>query len=116
MLEPDVRLVKLPKRFVGGAAAAVDDVSLDIPRASFTTLLGPSGCGKTTTLRMIAGFYEPDAGDIFLGARRVNAIPVHRRKTAMVFQAYALFPHLTVEENVGYGPRLARLAADPART
>jgi iron(III) transport system ATP-binding protein/spermidine/putrescine transport system ATP-binding protein len=115
MLEPHVRLVKLSKRFVGGAAVAVDDVSLEIPRASFTTLLGPSGCGKTTTLRMIAGFYEPDAGDIFIGARRVNDLPVHRRKTAMVFQDYALFPHMSVEENVGYGPRLARVGADAAR-
>src|SRR6266852_7311915 len=114
-LDPHVRLVKLTKRFVGGAAAAVDDVSLEIPRASFTTLLGPSGCGKTTTLRMIAGFYEPDAGDIFIGPRRVNDVPVHRRKTAMVFQDYALFPHMSVEENVGYGPRLARAGPDAAR-
>ena len=114
-LDPHVRLVKLSKRFVGGAAAAVDDVSLEIPRASFTTLLGPSGCGKTTTLRMIAGFYEPDSGDIFIGPRRVNDVPVHRRKTAMVFQDYALFPHMSVEENVGYGPRLAGVGADAAR-
>src|SRR5256885_714119 len=113
--EPHVRLVKLSKRFVGGPAAAVDDVSLQIPRASFTTLLGPSGCGKTTTLRMIAGFYEPDAGDIFIGPRRVNDIPVHRRKTAMVFQDYALFPHMSVEQNVGYGLRLAHVAADARR-
>src|SRR5712691_2380832 len=113
--DPHVRLVKLTKRFVGGAAAAVDDVSLDIPRASFTTFLGPSGCGKTTTLRMIAGFYEPDSGDIFIGQRRVNDVPVHRRKTAMVFQDYALFPHMSVEQNVGYGPRLAGVGADAAR-
>ena len=115
MLEPHVRLVKLTKRFVGGAAAAVEDVSLEIPRASFTTLLGPSGCGKTTTLRMIAGFYEPDSGDIFIGPRRVNDVPVHRRKTAMVFQDYALFPHMSVAENVGYGPRLAGVGTDAAR-
>jgi ABC-type Fe3+/spermidine/putrescine transport system ATPase subunit len=114
-LDSHVRLVKLTKRFVGGAAAAVDDVSLEIPRASFTTLLGPSGCGKTTTLRMIAGFYEPDSGDIFIGARRVNDVPVHRRKTAMVFQDYALFPHMSVAENVGYGPKLAGVGADAAR-
>src|ERR1700738_640710 len=113
--EPHVRLVKLSKQFDGSAAAAVDDISLDIPRASFTTLLGPSGCGKTTTLRMIAGFYEPDAGDIFIGPRRGNHVPVHRRNTAMVFQDYALFPHMSVEENVGYGPRLARVGADTAR-
>src|SRR5713226_10528855 len=115
MPEAHVRLVHLVKRFAGSPAAAVDDVSLEIPRASFTTLLGPSGCGKTTTLRMIAGFYEPDAGDIFIGARRVNDVPVHRRKTAMVFQDYALFPHMSVEENVGYGPKLAHVAAGPMR-
>jgi ABC-type Fe3+/spermidine/putrescine transport system ATPase subunit len=110
-----VRVVHLVKRFAGSAAAAVDDVSLDIPRASFTTLLGPSGCGKTTTLRMIAGFYEPDSGDIIVGARRVNDVPVHRRKTAMVFQDYALFPHMSVEENVGYGLKLAGVGGDARR-
>jgi ABC-type Fe3+/spermidine/putrescine transport system ATPase subunit len=113
--EAHVRLVHLTKRFVGSAASAVDDISLDIPRASFTTLLGPSGCGKTTTLRIIAGFYEPDAGDIFIGARRVNDVPVHRRKTAMVFQDYALFPHMSVEQNVGYGLRLAGTRGDALR-
>src|SRR5205823_6246131 len=82
---------------------------------SFTTLLGPSGCGKTTTLRLIAGFYEPDAGDIYVGGRRINDVPVHRRNTAMVFQDYALFPHMTVEENVGYGLKLARLGRDEIR-
>src|SRR6266496_3103269 len=112
--EAHVRVVNLVKRFPGAAAAAVDNVSLEIPRASFTTLLGPSGCGKTTTLRMIAGFYEPDSGDIFIGPRRVNDVAVHRRKTAMVFQDYALFPHMSVEENVGYGPRLAGVGKDAA--
>jgi ABC-type Fe3+/spermidine/putrescine transport system ATPase subunit len=111
MPEPDahVRLVGLTKRFPGGAGAAVDNVSLDIPRGSFTTLLGPSGCGKTTTLRIIAGFYEPDAGEVFIGDRRITQLPVHRRRTAMVFQDYALFPHMDVAENVGYGLRLAHL-------
>ena len=108
-----LRLDHVTKRF--GETPAVNDISFDVPRGSFATLLGPSGCGKTTTLRMIAGFYEPDAGDIFIGPRRVNDLPVHRRKTAMVFQDYALFPHMSVEENVGYGPRLARVGADPAR-
>src|SRR6202048_5542828 len=107
MDKASVRLDHVTKHF--GAAVAVDDVSLEIPAASFTTLLGPSGCGKTTTLRMIAGFYDPDAGDIFIGPRRINDVPAHRRKTAMVFQDYALFPHMSVEENVGYGPRLAGL-------
>jgi ABC-type Fe3+/spermidine/putrescine transport system ATPase subunit len=102
-----VRLVGVSKRF--GEEAAVNNVSLDVPRGSFTTLLGPSGCGKTTTLRLVAGFYEPDAGDIFIGERRVNDVPVHRRRAAMVFQDYALFPHMTVDENVSYGLRLAKL-------
>jgi ABC-type Fe3+/spermidine/putrescine transport system ATPase subunit len=115
MPEAHVRLVHLVKQFTGAPVAAVDDVSLDIPRGSFTTLLGPSGCGKTTTLRTIAGFYEPDAGDIFIGARRVNDVPVHRRKTAMVFQDYALFPHMSVEENVGYGLRLAGVRREQAQ-
>jgi ABC-type Fe3+/spermidine/putrescine transport system ATPase subunit len=113
--EAHVRVINLVKRFAGAPAAAVDDVSLDIPRASFTTLLGPSGCGKTTTLRMIAGFYEPDSGDIIVGTRRVNDVPVHRRKTAMVFQDYALFPHMSVEENVGYGLKLAGVSGDALR-
>jgi ABC-type Fe3+/spermidine/putrescine transport system ATPase subunit len=107
MPEAHVRLANLIKRFDG--SLAVDDVSLEIPRASFTTLLGPSGCGKTTTLRMIAGFYEPDQGDIFIGSRRVNDVPAHRRRAAMVFQDYALFPHMSVEDNVSYGLRLAHV-------
>lgn len=107
LADAHVRLVGVSKRFAADAAA-VDGVSFEVPRGSFTTILGPSGCGKTTTLRMIAGFYQPDGGDIFLGDRRLNDVPAHRRGTAMVFQDYALFPHMTVEENVGYGPRLAR--------
>jgi ABC-type Fe3+/spermidine/putrescine transport system ATPase subunit len=99
-------LSSVTKRF-GNNAPAVDDVSLEVPRGSFTTLLGPSGCGKTTTLRMIAGFYEPDVGDIYIGDRRINDVPAHRRGTAMVFQDYALFPHMSVAENVGYGLKLA---------
>src|SRR5437867_13345354 len=90
----------------------VDDVSFTIPRGAFATLLGPSGCGKTTTLRMIAGFYDPDAGEINLGGRRINDLPAHRRGTAMVFQDYALFPHMTVRDNVAYGLRLARVKAN----
>ena len=109
-----VRLVGVTKRF-GHNPPAVDDVSLEVPRGSFTTFLGPSGCGKTTTLRMIAGFYEPDAGDIFLGERRINDVPAHRRRTAMVFQDYALFPHMSVAENVAYGPKLARVGREEVR-
>ena len=101
-----LRLTHVTKRF--GDAAAVDDVSFDVPRGSFATLLGPSGCGKTTTLRMIAGFYEPDVGDIELGGKRINNLPAHKRGAAMVFQDYALFPHMSVRANVGYGLRLQR--------
>ena len=103
-----LRLTHVTKRF--GTAAAVDDVSFEVPRGSFATLLGPSGCGKTTTLRMIAGFYDPDAGDIELGGRRINNLPAHKRGAAMVFQDYALFPHMSVFDNVAYGLRLAKNA------
>jgi ABC-type Fe3+/spermidine/putrescine transport system ATPase subunit len=103
-----LRLAGVSKRF-GHNPPAVDNISLDVPRGSFTTLLGPSGCGKTTTLRMIAGFYEPDSGDIYLGERRINEVPAHRRQTAMVFQDYALFPHMSLAENVAYGLKLGGL-------
>jgi ABC-type Fe3+/spermidine/putrescine transport system ATPase subunit len=111
MPDVHVQLEHVTKRFGTDPAgpAAVDDVDLGVPHGSFTTLLGPSGCGKTTTLRMIAGFYEPDRGRILIGGRVMNDVPVHRRKIAMVFQDYALFPHMSVQDNVGYGLRLARL-------
>jgi ABC-type Fe3+/spermidine/putrescine transport system ATPase subunit len=96
------------KRF--GGVTAVDDVSFEVPKGSFATLLGPSGCGKTTTLRMIAGFYDPDEGDIEIAGRLVNNLPVHRRGTAMVFQDYALFPHMTVRDNVAYGLKVAHVS------
>lgn len=98
-----VELIGLSKRF--GTVAAVSDVSLAIPEGKVTTLLGPSGCGKTTILRLIAGFIQPDAGDIRIKDRRVNDIPPQRRSTVVVFQDYALFPHLSVFENVAYGLR-----------
>src|SRR6266567_3156570 len=104
-----LRLTHVTKRF--GDAAAVNDVSFDVPRGSFATLLGPSGCGKTTTLRMIAGFYDPDHGDIVLGGKRINELPAHKRGTAMVFQDYALFPHMTVAQNVAYGLRVAGVSS-----
>ncbi|HDN84610.1 MAG TPA: ABC transporter ATP-binding protein [Candidatus Aerophobetes bacterium] len=86
-----------------GSTLAIDNISLDIQEGKFTTLLGPSGCGKTTTLRIIAGIYSPDSGEVIIGGRRVNDIPSHLRDTAMVFQEYALFPHMNVYENVSYG-------------
>ena len=88
---------------------AVNDVSLDIEPGSFVTLLGPSGCGKTTTLRMIAGFESPDAGEIYLGQEPINALTPNKRDTAMVFQSYALFPHYNVFDNVAYGLKLRKV-------
>ena len=111
--QPHVRLVGVTKRL--GTHLAVDGISLDVAEGTFMTLLGPSGCGKTTTLRMIAGFYSPDRGEIRIRDRVINDIPPHRRNTAMVFQEYALFPHMTVAENVGYGLRMRRVPRPEAR-
>jgi osmoprotectant transport system ATP-binding protein len=93
---------------------AVDDVSITIPGGEFFSMLGPSGCGKTTTLRMIAGFEAPDAGRILLQGSDVTNVPPAKRNVNMVFQAYGLFPHMTVAENIGTVPRL--LGWDRART
>ena len=89
--------------------AVVRDVTLRIPRGEFFSMLGPSGCGKTTTLRMIAGFEHPSEGRIRLGGADVTGTPPARRNVNMVFQAYALFPHMTVSENVAFGLRVRRL-------
>jgi spermidine/putrescine ABC transporter ATP-binding subunit len=88
-----------------GPVRAVDDVSFDIRRGEFFSLLGPSGCGKTTLLRMLAGFEYPEAGEIYLDGQPVSAVPASGRPTNMVFQNYAIFPHLTVAENIAYGLR-----------
>ena len=88
---------------------AVDSVSLEVRPGEFVTLLGPSGCGKTTTLRMIAGFVEPDAGEIRIGAADVTRLPPNKRDIGMVFQSYGLFPHMTVADNVAYGLRMRRV-------
>ncbi|MDD6050856.1 MAG: ABC transporter ATP-binding protein [Clostridiales bacterium] len=88
---------------------AVKDIELDIQPGSFITLLGPSGCGKTTTLRMIAGFESPDEGEIYLGGEPINALTPNKRDTAMVFQSYALFPHMNVFDNVAYGLKLRKV-------
>jgi spermidine/putrescine transport system ATP-binding protein len=99
----DVRLDRVTKRF--DDTLAVDDVSVEVPHGSFFALLGPSGCGKTTTLRMIGGFEEPDAGAIYLGEQPVTGLPPYKRDVNTVFQSYALFPHLTIFENVAFGLR-----------
>jgi spermidine/putrescine transport system ATP-binding protein len=100
---PDVRLEHVVKRF--DDVVAVDGISVEIPSGSFFALLGPSGCGKTTTLRMIGGFEEPDEGAIYLGDRDVVGLPPYRRDVNTVFQSYALFPHLSIFENVAFGLR-----------
>ncbi len=101
MAEYDVELCEVTKRF--GGAVAVDGVSLGVERGQFLTLLGPSGCGKTTTLRMIGGFELPDGGEVFLRGEPMGRRPPYRRDTSMVFQNYALFPHMSVADNIGYG-------------
>jgi putative spermidine/putrescine transport system ATP-binding protein len=98
-----VELHKLGKRY--GPVVAVADVSLSIDRGEVVCLLGPSGCGKTTTLKMVAGFVTPSAGRIVIQGTDVSATPAHKRDTGMVFQNYALFPHLSVEENIAFAPR-----------
>lgn len=96
-----VRIEGLCKSF--GAVRAVDDLSLAIDEGEFFALLGPSGCGKTSLLRMIAGFDTPDKGRIFIGGKDVTEVPPHRRPVNMMFQSYALFPHMTVAQNIGFG-------------
>jgi spermidine/putrescine transport system ATP-binding protein len=97
----DVELRSITKRF--GAVVAVDNITLGIRRGEFMSLLGPSGCGKTTTLRMIAGFEQPDQGELLIGGRDAVGVPPYRRDVNMVFQQYALFPHMSVIDNVAYG-------------
>lgn len=107
MASADVRLEGVEKWF--GGVAAVRDATLEIAHGEFVTLLGPSGCGKTTTLRMVAGFTFPTSGDVYIGDQRVTRVPPYRRSTGMVFQNYAIFPHLTVGENVAFGLQIRKL-------
>src|SRR5580765_4362721 len=102
-----ISLRNLIKSF--GNSVVVDDLSLQIDDGEFVVLLGPSGCGKTTTLRMIAGLEQATSGDILIDGERVNDLPPQRRDVAMVFQSYALYPHMTVAENVAYPLRVRKL-------
>jgi iron(III) transport system ATP-binding protein len=101
---------KFPSRAGSGDLAAVNDVSLTISKGEFVTLLGPSGCGKTTTLRLIAGFEFPTSGQINLDGKSIGDIPPNQRDMAMVFQSYAVFPHLNVFENIAYGLRVRKFS------
>ena len=101
-------LENLRKHF--GTSVAVADFSLGIDDGEFVAFLGPSGCGKTTTLRMIAGFIDPSAGRVLIGGQDVTDVPVHRRGTGMVFQRYALFPHMTVAQNISFGLEMQKIA------
>src|SRR4051812_14462170 len=107
---PDIRLTGVRKLF--GDVAAVDGVDLDIQADEFFTLLGPSGSGKTTCLRMIAGFERPDSGSVELAGRDVTNLPPNERDVNTVFQDYALFPHMSVGENVGYGLKVKKVAGE----
>src|SRR5258708_39084216 len=103
-----IRIAGVSRNF--GAVAAVDDIALDIADGEFFTLLGPSGCGKTTLLRMVAGFCDLDRGAIHFGDRRIDTLPPHRRNPGMAFQNYAIFPNLSVADNVAYGLRARGVA------
>src|SRR5690242_730344 len=102
-----IGLDRITKRF--GGVGAVDDVSLEIAEGEFFSLLGPSGCGKTTTLRMVAGFERPDEGKIVLHGSDVTTVPANKRPVNMVFQQYALFPHMSVYDNVGFGLKVKKV-------
>jgi len=117
MASVGVQVDGISKRYlhrVKGEIYAARDVRLDVPPGEFLTLLGPSGCGKTTTLRMIAGFETPDGGRIRFDGQDVTHLPANQRNIGFVFQNYALFPHLSVFENVAYGLRVRGLPADVA--
>src|SRR5437867_7913884 len=104
---PGVVIKRLTKRY--GDVAAVEGLSLDIKPGELVSLLGPSGCGKRTTLRLVAGFLRPEAGEVWVGERCLSSparvVPPERRRMAMIFQSYALWPHMTVAQNVAYGLR-----------
>ncbi|MDI9385610.1 MAG: ATP-binding cassette domain-containing protein, partial [Verrucomicrobiota bacterium] len=109
----EVRFDRVTKRF--GSVVAVDDVSFAVSTGELFFLVGPSGCGKTTILRTVAGFYQPDAGAVWFGDRKMDGVPAHKRNAGMVFQNYALWPHMTVGQNVAYGLRVRGLSREEVR-
>src|SRR5947208_740193 len=110
---PAIRLVGVSKHY--GGPTALDRTDLEIAEGEFFCLLGPSGCGKTTTLNLIGGFVNPSSGEIYIRDRRVDRLPPYRRSVNTVFQSYALFPHMTVRANVGFGLKMARVPAAESR-
>jgi spermidine/putrescine ABC transporter ATP-binding subunit len=115
MTEPIISIRNVSKRFAGGVTA-VDNVSIDIEQNEFFALLGPSGCGKTTLLRMISGLETPTEGQIMIGGEDMAYTPPNKRPTNMVFQSYAVFPHMTVEQNVGYGLKVTGVGSAEIKT
>ena len=111
---PIIRFENVTKRF--GKVVAVDDVTLSIEEGEFFALLGPSGCGKTTLLRMLAGFETPTEGRIFIDGQDVSRVPPNQRPVNMVFQSYAVFPHMSVADNVGYGLKVDGIGAGERAT
>lgn len=103
----DVELRNIMKKFQNNVV--VQDFNLQVEQGEFVSFLGPSGCGKTTTLNMIAGFLEPDGGDLLIKGQRMNGVPPYKRELGMVFQTYSLFPHMTVAENIAYGLKLRKV-------
>src|SRR4030042_5420340 len=111
---PDVRIVNLTKKF--GDITALDSINLEVHDQEYFSLLGPSGCGKTTLLRLIAGLIEPTSGEIWIGDKRVDDVPPEDRDIGFVFQTFALFPHMTVWDNVLYGPKVKNFNLKEAET
>jgi ABC-type Fe3+/spermidine/putrescine transport system ATPase subunit len=109
-----VQLDRVSKRF--GNVCAMDQITLDIESGEVLSLLGPSGCGKTTTLRSIAGLEQPSAGEIYIAQKPMQGVPIHKREVGMVFQDYALFPHLTVYENIAFGLKIHQMAVPVMRS
>jgi putative spermidine/putrescine transport system ATP-binding protein len=109
----NIELIDLVKRY--DRNSVVDQVSFSVAEGEFVSMLGPSGCGKTTTLRMLAGFITPTSGEIRIGGVRINELPPHKRDTGMVFQQYALFPHMTVAQNVAFGLKMRKASSEETR-